>query len=174
MKTQCCQYDTDGDGNCHIHSAPGVYRDTRFNEKKIVVPKGMIEAVIDHHPSKGALQSDPDMLSTDTVTAVLEAAIRWMIENPIVPSTKDADKLWREAHTLSADSKTGHAGKDMLIEWQRMMFLAPEPEVPEEVKDLMSKYADPKLQTDGLLRAMARGHNEDIIEAYRRGQKSRE
>ena len=28
---KCCEYDTDGDGNCQIHSMPGVFRNSAFN-----------------------------------------------------------------------------------------------------------------------------------------------
>lgn len=31
-KGSCCALDDDGDGNCHIHSAPGVYRNEAFNQ----------------------------------------------------------------------------------------------------------------------------------------------
>ena len=30
-KGSCCAFDDDGDGNCHIHSAPGVFRNEAFN-----------------------------------------------------------------------------------------------------------------------------------------------
>jgi len=51
---------------------------------------------------------------------------------------------------------------------------APEPEVPEAIKDLISEYATDSSNKDALVRAMARGHNADVIEAYRRGQQSKE
>ena len=50
----------------------------------------------------------------------------------------------------------------------------PEPEVPEAIKDLISEYATDSSNKDALVRAMARGHNADVIEAYRRGQQSKE
>lgn len=28
---KCCKYDADEDGNCHIHTAPGVFRVKQFN-----------------------------------------------------------------------------------------------------------------------------------------------
>lgn len=36
MKTdsKCCDRDTDGDGNCPVHSAPGIYRNKALNPPK--------------------------------------------------------------------------------------------------------------------------------------------
>lgn len=52
-----------------------------------------------------------------------------------------------------------------VIEWQRRMFLAPEPEVPEEVKDMLVE--------EHISRWRGEEVNEKVIEAFRRGQRSR-
>lgn len=59
-------------------------------------------------------------------------------------------------------------------EWQRRMFLAPEQEVPEALKDLLiedENYVPP--QTVDTSKGMwLRTFNQIVIEAYRRGQKN--
>jgi hypothetical protein len=50
-----------------------------------------------------------------------------------------------------------------MTEWQRRMFLAREPKHPEEIKDMLSDGKD----------AASMQYNKDILEAFRRGQKSK-
>jgi hypothetical protein len=99
------------------------------------------------------------------IELILEAALRWLSENPIVPTEKQERKLddaWMESKKDLASRyyKCAHATEFGAIEWQRMMFLEPEPEVPEEIKDLIA------------------GVHPDVapiaIEAFRRGQKAGE
>ena len=52
--------------------------------------------------------------------------------------------------------------QDFVAMWQRRMYL--EPEVPEEIKDIVSKYYGSGSLTGENLR-------KDFIEVYRRGQK---
>ena len=46
------------------------------------------------------------------------------------------------------------------------MFLAPEPEVPEEIKDLLWSIGGTWMQTD-------KKHNNEVAEAYRRGKEAK-
>ena len=55
-------------------------------------------------------------------------------------------------------------------EWQRRMYLAPEPEALEEVKDLLWGEVGGTSQTSSAI--LAPSHNLQVVEAYRRGQKS--
>ena len=114
---------------------------------KIVVPEGMWIAGFN------ATITIADR--GEATTKCLEAALRWLSENPIVPTSRQERELvdsWIKETSLG---KTEH----LVTEWQRRMFLAPEPEVPEEIKDLLA------------------GVHPDVtpiaIEAYRRGQKSK-
>lgn len=114
-------------------------------EKKIVVPEGMLRSAT----AEGARWSDRN----NSVIHELEAALRWLSENPIVPTPQQ----WKD---IEESVPMFHIW-DRVGEWQRRMFLSPEPEVPEEIKDLVEGMSwnstTPKA----------------IIEAFRRGQKSR-
>ncbi len=57
-----------------------------------------------------------------------------------------------------------------LVEWQRRIFLAPEPEIPEEIKDLLSP-TDP-ITGVALLTGLTEHGKSVIIEAYRRGKEA--
>jgi len=46
----------------------------------------------------------------------------------------------------------------------------PGPEVPEEIEDLISRYDTDSSDKDALIRAMARVHNADVLEAFNRGK----
>jgi hypothetical protein len=124
--------------------------------KKIVVPEGMLKAAIASH-NDAVLKGN-----TPLVRDALEAALRWLAENPIVPTTEQVLAVRRacgETHTALTEK-----AKPLFAEWQRRMFLAPEPEVPEEIKDLLDPL-DPYPYKSV--------HNPQVLEAYRRGKESR-
>ena len=108
---------------------------------EIKVPEGMMRKVCETY--------------SDNVHECLEKALRWLSENPIAPTEEQAQYMYDGKNGL------GHAGtiRYCMIEWQRRMFLAPEPEpLPGDIIDLVH------------------GKNEwgpaDVLEAYRRGQKA--
>lgn len=114
--------------------------------KKIVVPEGMLKAA-----------REAGRLTSWDSYSMLAAALLWLSENPIVPTglvESDMYSEWKKGHDLLYPMW-------VLREWQRRMFLTPEPEVPEEIKDLVEGMSwnttTPKA----------------IIEAFRRGQKSK-
>lgn len=124
---------------------------------KIKVPEGMLKAFHRSEAHDG-LKWDDNVLEN-----MLEAALRWLSDNPIVPTRDDVLKMNRgwhfEVEIISA-----------ITEWQRRMFLAPEPEIPEEVKDLLwseTLYAGDQKFFEAVPRI-----NENVIEAFRRGQRS--
>jgi hypothetical protein len=127
---------------------------------EIKIPEGMLNAVII------AIGSASDSWSRRCCTTAAEAVLRWLSENPIVPTCEqivDMDKRHgRNTFIIRGDG--GESFRDDIAEWQRRMFLAPDPEILEEIKDLLY---DPK---DGPTKT---GRNEAIIEAYRRGKASR-
>lgn len=122
------------------------------SQTKIKVPEGMLLAASEFDPGAGEYNIEP----------ILEAALRWMSENPIVPTSKQERDLvdsWIKETSLG---KTEY----LVTEWQRRMFI--EPGVPEEVKDLLCAGDD--IVKEAYFRPDI--YNERIIEAYRRGQKT--
>jgi len=101
---------------------------------KIVVPGGMLDAALEVARER---RGYPHLASLETarlkanVQAELEAALRWIAKNPIGPTNEQAKELWR----TSTAGETNEARRASLaaVEWQRRMFLAPEPEVQNEI-----------------------------------------
>lgn len=92
--------------------------------------------------------------SVDYGTAFVEGmrfACCYITENPIVPT-------YAQIKRMHAESVNGMNDVELCEEWQRRMFLEPEPEVPEEIKELMAHWSG--------------RFNETILEAFRRGQKA--
>ena len=124
-----------------------------MSEEKIVVPEGMLEATrgacTPNHPNRTRIE--------------LEAALRWLSENPIEPTQKQSRKLYADVpQGLLVDEVPSWYA----IVWQRRMFLAPESEVPEEIKDLLWSIGGTWMQTD-------KKHNNEVAEAYRRGKEAK-
>ena len=116
-------------------------------EKRYVVPEGMFNAAMDCH------NYTPD---ARVIRKELEAALRWLAENPMIPTDKQLGEIRGNiVHTYGSDI-TWH----ICAEWQRRMFLSPEPEVPEEIIDLLCRGDVDR--------------NPLILEAYRRGLKAGE
>jgi len=118
-----------------------------MSEKKIVVPEGMLKAAL--------AAANLDFRGCGRVEEALRAALRWLSENPIGP-TKEQDHDLAEWSEMNIDECP-------FKEWVRRMFLAPEPEVLGEIADLT-------LDPEGW---MGERINYRIIEAFRRGQKSK-
>ena len=124
-----------------------------MSEKRIVVPEEMFKAMVhaENHPG--------DKWDDDVLWEMLEAALRWLSENPIAPNDEQVDALTNEVPYQ--DSGNGRIFRAVIDKWQRRMFLAPGPEVPEEVKDLLSSRPNAFIPSSR--------YNEVIIEAFRRG-----
>ena len=101
--------------------------------KKYVVPEGMLKAVIEHHPSKGNIADDPHLMSTTTLNACLEAAIRWQAENPPKASMKQLQEMFEKVD----QGNGGTYIPSCLEEWIRRMYLAPEPEFNPATKSIL-------------------------------------
>ena len=118
---------------------------------KYKVPDGGLKAALDRWPCTG----DERHRTLDR----LEAFIRWQSENPVVPTEKQALDMYTD-FPIGSGIKCAVSGA---VEWQRWMYLVPEPEVPETLKDCL-------IEDD---RPISREcHNARIIEAYRRGRES--
>jgi len=144
-----------------------------MSEPKYKVPDGMLEAARMVHRGPAIFTVSPT-----TVREIVEAALRWLAENPIVPTEQQEralDDAWMRSKrdTLDMAHKFAHASAFGAVEWQRRMFLAPEPEVlkvPEKIKDLLLTVEDCMYGSAQTLENEIRGK---IIEAYRRGQQSK-
>lgn len=130
-------------------------------ERKILVPEGMLKAAMDWAVTN-------HVHGMVVVGGVVEAALRWLSENPIVPSEAEMAKImayWREGHPENFYIYCS-------VEWQRRMFLAPELEVPEEfnkavifiLDEVSRRETAPSNAVPKLFKA---------FEAYRRGQKAK-
>lgn len=139
-----------------------------MSKKKIVVPKGMLEAALDG-PGIESVKETRRLY----VEACIEASMRWLSENPIVPSDDQRDEIicaWDKFGRLQEGS--GDFFRWSLIEWQRRMFLAPEPDVPEAFKEAVIGILD-QINQNALAPSNAVPQLHAALEAYRRGQKSR-
>jgi len=110
---------------------------------KVKVPEDMVKA---------AYEATYLTYTMDGVRRVLVGALSWLRLNPIAPTGEQVRHLQTCGMLLTP----------IIQEWQRIAFLAPEEEIPEELKPLLYDEA-----TDGW-----RGINADILEAYRLGQKA--
>ena len=103
-----------------------------MSDNKYVVPDGMFKSATD----SWGLESDAMRKCTKII---LEAALRWQSENPIVPT----DRQWYEC--VNESQKLGYPSNELYAhaaaEWQRRMYLAPEPEVPT-YEELISKWEE--------------------------------
>ena len=123
----------------------------------IKIPDRMLEAAI----------SSVQDCEFDRYRVFLESALRWLSENPIVPTKEQTKTLWGNANGKNicylSDLET-LVIQNACKEWQSIMFVEPEPEIPEDIR--------PLLRMD-IMGDWVKIHS-TIIEAYRRGQRSKE
>ena len=130
-----------------------------MSETKIKVPEERLLRVVDK------------VGSSPTVRECCTAFAEDLSENPIVPNEADVMEILQErvrSHHISGEEYCAippATVRFVIREWQRRMFLAPEPEVPEAIKDLLEGPEEPGIS--------AREANWRVIEADRRGQQSK-
>jgi len=133
-------------------------------EKKIVVPEGMLKAATEKAFYPGRYYTPGDI---ESITKILETALRWLSQNPIVPDEKQTLAMVKGKEGFPFDSwewvRWG------ACEWQRRMFDASEPEIPEEIKDLLTEQQPPFPAGRYQWREQA-DVDKRILEAYRRGK----
>jgi len=99
-----------------------------MSERKIVVPEGMRKFVLDECADKCKYGGNSQSVATVSLVAV-EAALRWMSENPIVPTDEQVAEMKKKLVPVHPH------WANIVAEWQRRMFLAPEPELPCDIDD---------------------------------------
>lgn len=125
-----------------------------MTEKKIVVPEGMLKAACG--ATRGITTGQWAILRDG-----LEAALLWLSGQD--PTQFEFDYAYEEAMRMSVPQGNFLGGWAACVKWQRNRFLAPDPEIPEEIKDL---FMDPGPFGDAV--------NKAITEAYRRGKAAKQ
>ena len=98
-----------------------------MSERKYLVPEGMLRAA--WHAQLPADNptfewDEGDEMSRKFYRRIMEAALRWLSDNPQVPTMEQATEMSDSGHPCVLD------GVWYATEWQRRMFLAPE--TPDE------------------------------------------
>jgi hypothetical protein len=122
----------------------------KMSDKNYVVPEGMLAAVIAY---MGWDEPNEDQCANRIgveVRRILEVAIRW--QDSHLPNDRLVNPIGQTAESYNQ-------GYAKAIADLRRMYLAPEPQVPEEINDLLYR-------PDSTFSS----HNKDVIEAYRRGK----
>ena len=142
-----------------------------WKRPNIVVPADMLKAAME---SRKQIDGQVVGWSDGMCRQVLEAALCWLYDNFIRPTDEQFGEMVKERH--DADPKHWESLTEwqrtiiLICEWQRRMFLAPEPE--EDFDDLIVSVLDSTPIT------VYKGHIEARAtllavaeEAFRRGQK---
>ena len=146
-----------------------------MSETKIQVPVGMSEAFHKAENHEGFKWDDA------VLDAMLSAALRWLSENPIVPNEADVMEILQErvrSHHISGEEYCAippATVRFVIREWQRRMFLAPEPEtsLPEEWIRACARNVPKGAVTMKIYSAQGILLETVDLEAYRRGQQSK-
>lgn len=105
-----------------------------MSEKRVVVPSEMGVAVARAvHGACGRVDYHPQ------IRVALEEALLWLSENPIVPTPEQCDEIRSAVDAVMENGPGRQVGESLVsdgtcetcVEWQRRMFLAPEPPDPE-------------------------------------------
>lgn len=147
-------------------------------EIKVKVPEGMLKAAYNSEGNLN-LKGNLPLMGELRINQILEAALRWLSENPIVPTYEQIVAIHDTANPTAQPATGKHwETRNWLVEWQRRMFLSPEPEAPEAIRDLLSPKFFNALQIatgsvdDG--KYSRDEYEKSVIEAYRRGKESKE
>lgn len=144
--------------------------------KKIIVPQPMHSAAWNaqhehaktHGPAVGCMPGSPCSLDVG-----LEAALRWLSENPIEPTDEQMAEMVKrnkDGYLEWIKMTEWRRAKHICISWQHLMFLAPELKIPDEVEDLM--WSETLYSGDLRFHEAIPDINKNIVEAFRRGQKA--
>ena len=136
-----------------------------MSETKIKIPEGMLEAAAMELSDVGFRS---DVIAYD-VKRMLKAALRWLSENPIVPTDAQIEEMKIKLVPVHPH------WSNIVAEWQRRMFLAPEPEtsLPEEWIRACARNVPKGAVTMKIYSAQGILLETVDLEAYRRGQQSK-
>ena len=135
---------------------------------KFQIPKVIRDAV------HNALASYPVAANTSHAAEIAcEAFAKALAEHPVIPTHEQAIALCEVFEDKGGSRKPDYCDsiRAVAIEFQRCMFVAPEPEVPEGIKDMLLDARSPDSEHCFFKPSV---YNERITEAYRRGKESRE
>jgi len=116
-----------------------------MSEKRIVVPEGMLKAAIDAVWGERGVGYQSTRGEGD-IKACVEAALRWLSEYPIVPTAAEALTLLQDRVASGHLSNKEYCAipsttiRCLIREWQRRMFLAPEPEISPVAKKVIQSF----------------------------------
>lgn len=130
-----------------------------MRNKRVVVPQGMIEAGKERDRLNSGYNGFRDYQRAE---AILEAGLRWLSENPIIPTQQQALDMVTGGKFDSFDN--WELVRWGACEWQRRMFLSPETDIPQAVKDVFLRTGEIDWSSSEVLRA---------VECYRLGQQSK-
>jgi hypothetical protein len=130
----------------------------------------MAEYVVPEGGLKAAIKAADSVADDDDFLKALEAFIRWQSEEAPVPTPEQCAEML-QSFALDGEARTGGPvnraqARCIAKTWIRRMYLAPEPEVPEAIKDLKYEWLN------GVQQACLDAINRRIGEAYRRGLKA--
>ena len=129
-------------------------------EEKIIVPSGMFQAAL-----TAAKQCQLERMDVPkSAQFITEAALRHLSEHPIEPTDEQIAAIrqtWRDMPNPLIEDY--NYTRFVITEFQRRMFLAPEPEVPEEefsvdidaVQDILRLNYDNAKRLIGAMRGKA-------------------
>lgn len=105
---------------------------------KIKVPEGMLEAFHKAENHHGFKWDDV------VLDKMLEAALRWLSENPVVPTEEQLDDLIKgfteELDTMQPNEAVPSPSAWCAVEWQRRMFFSEEEDLPAQVKEAIYRH----------------------------------
>ncbi len=140
-----------------------------MSEKRYILPAGMFAAFMcGYNICWTSYDGDERNKHFTCMEAGVRAVLRFLAENPIVPSETQRQHLLEHFSPFGVDhwdkSMWHNFIADCTVEFQRRMFVPPEPEVPKELEDLLDDDLIPNIRSNN--------HHMRIIEAFRRGQKA--
>lgn len=108
-----------------------------MSKKQIKIPDGMMGAV-DEAISKARYlrqkhYGNDDLPTSDVIYITLNSALLWLSENPIVPSDEQLFNISGNLPVKMAQIVWSERDRALIAEWQRCMFLIPDPEIPDYV-----------------------------------------
>jgi hypothetical protein len=132
----------------------------------VVVPEGMLKVAMDDSGSQ--VEHDGFL-----VELALQAALCWLSENPMVPNEDQVIAILDDSKFNGCSNEAIDVAQYVSEEWQRRMFLPPKPEVPEAIKDKLWESLVGTPLNSSITLGIAKDHDEDVLEAFRRGQNSK-